>query len=63
MTSAIIKPSACAEQVVIPRPQLGQSDVMDNLAAPKTPAVEASVRTVGASILLTPAFLPDFNPI
>jgi transposase len=54
---------AYVEQVVVPCLRPGQTAVMDNLAAHKTPAVEAAVRAAGASILFTPAYSPDFNPI
>ena len=35
---------------------------MDNLSAHKQPAVEAAIRAVGATIIFTPPYSPDFNP-
>ena len=54
---------AYVEQMVAPCLQLGDVVLMDNLSAHKQPAVEAAIRAAGASLLFTPPYSPDFNPI
>jgi len=46
-------------------PELAPGDVvvMDNLSSHKGEAVEAAVRAAGGSVLYTPPFSPDMNPI
>jgi transposase len=36
---------------------------MDNLPAHKVAGVENAIRSAGASLLFTPPYSPDFNPI
>lgn len=46
-------------------PQLHPGDlvVMDNLSAHKSPRVLKRIRSVGADVLYTPPYSPEFNPI
>lgn len=41
----------------------GQTVVMDNLWAHKTPEVQAAIEAVGCSVLFVPPYSPDYNPI
>ena len=50
------------EQMVAPCLRPGDVGLMDNLSAHKQPAVEAAIRAVGATIIFTPPYSPDFNP-
>ncbi len=54
---------AYIEQIVVPCLRPGDVLLMDNLRAHKQPAVATAVRAAGASILFTPPYSPDFNPI
>ena len=54
---------AYVEQIVAPCLRPGDVVLMDNLRAHKAPAVATAVRAAGASILFTPPYSPDFNPI
>jgi transposase len=51
------------EQHLVPKLKRGQVVVMDNLTAHKSPHVKALIESVGARVLLLPAYSPDFNPI
>jgi len=48
--------------MVAPCLRPGDVGLMDNLSAHKQPAVEAAIRAVGATIIFTPPYSPDFNP-
>jgi transposase len=54
---------AYVEQLVVPCLRPGDVVLMDNLAVHKVAGVEAAIRSAGASIIFTPAYSPDFNPI
>lgn len=46
-----------------PRLTAGQVVVLDNLAAHKSPRVDALVEAAGARVLRLPPYSPDYNPI
>jgi transposase len=54
---------AYIEQILVPTLNPGETVVMDNLSAHKTPAVKTAIEAVGASLRFLPAYSPDFNPI
>ena len=54
---------ADVEQAVAPCPRPGGVVLMDNLPAHKVAGVENAIRSAGASLLFTPPYSPDFNPI
>jgi transposase len=51
------------EQHLVPSLKRGQIVVMDNLKAHKSAKVKGLIESVGARVLLLPAYSPDFNPI
>lgn len=48
---------------LVPQLKPGQVVVLDNLAAHKSPRVDALVEAAGARVLRLPPYSPDFNPI
>jgi transposase len=54
---------AYVEQAVAPCLRPGDVVLMDNLPAHKVAGVENAIRSAGASLLFTPPYSPDFNPI
>ena len=54
---------AYIEQILVPTLKSGETVVMDNLSAHKTPAVRTAIENTGASLRFLPAYSPDFNPI
>jgi len=54
---------AWTEKMLAPALLPGDVVVMDNLPAHKRAAVEAAIRAVGASVMFTPPYSPDMNPI
>ena len=54
---------AYVEQAVAPCLRPGNVVLMDNLPAHKVAGVENAIRSAGASLLFTPPYSPDFNPI
>ncbi len=54
---------AFIEQQLVPNLNPGDIVVMDNLAAHKGLKVRQMLEKVGASILFTPPYCPEFNPI
>lgn len=49
--------------VLCPALTPGQTVVMDNLWAHKTPEVRSAIEAAGCSVLFVPPYSPDFNPI
>ena len=54
---------AYLEQVLCPRLEPGQIEVMDNLGAHKVPGVRELIAATGAQLRYLPPYSPDFNPI
>ena len=54
---------AYAERVLAPSLRPGQVVVLDNLSAHTSERARHAVETVGARLLLLPAYSPDFTPI
>jgi transposase len=54
---------AYIEQILVPTLKPGETVVMDNLSAHKTPAVRTAIEGAGANLRFRPAYSPDFNPI
>ena len=50
-------------QFLLPRLRPGDTVVLDNLGAHKTPSVRALIESVGASVLFLPPYSPELNPI
>ena len=51
------------ETQLAPTLKPGDVVIMDNLAAHKSPAAEAAIRSEGAWVLFLPPYSPDLNPI
>ena len=49
--------------VLCPALSPGQTVVMDNLWAHKTPEVRSAIESAGCSVLFVPPYSPDYNPI
>lgn len=54
---------AYTEQVLVPNLKHGDIVVMDNLAAHRSAVVIAAIEKAGATVLFTPPYHPEFNPI
>jgi transposase len=54
---------AYVQQVLLPTLKPGDILVLDNLAAHKSPQVQAWVESVGAQVWFLPPYSPDLNPI
>jgi transposase len=54
---------AYVEQLLVPTLKPGDIVVMDNLGSPKSHAVRAAIRAVGAKLFFLPPYSPDLNPI
>ena len=54
---------AFVEAELAPNLRPGDIVVMDNLSAHKSPSIHKRITAVGASILHTPPYSPDLNPI
>lgn len=54
---------AYVEQVLVPNLRDGDIVVMDNLNAHRNAEVLKAIRSVGADVLFTPPYSPEFNPI
>jgi transposase len=54
---------AYVEQVLVPTLTRGDVVVLDNLAVPRHPGMQAAILTAGASLRFLPPYSPDFNPI
>ena len=50
-------------QQLVPNLKVGDIVVMDNLSAHKGAKVKAMIEEVGAQVLFTPPYSPEFNPI
>lgn len=50
-------------EVLCPALSPGQTVVMDNLWAHKTPEVRAAIEAAGCRVLFVPPYSPDYNPI
>lgn len=51
------------EQVLCPKLRSGDIVVMDNLSAHKSKRVEDLIQSRGATVMFTPPYSPEFNPI
>jgi transposase len=51
------------ETQLAPTLKAGDVVIMDNLAAHKSPGIEAAIRARGAWVLFLPPYSPDLNPI
>jgi transposase len=54
---------AYVEQILVPTLKPGDIVIMDNLSSHKSPAVEAAITAVGATLRYLPPYSPDLNPI
>jgi transposase len=54
---------AWVKKILVPALRPGTTVVMDNLSVHKDSAVEAALRAAGCSLLFTPPYSPDLNPI
>ncbi len=54
---------AYVANVLVPTLRQGDIVVLDNLGAHKSAAVEAAIRSAGATVEYLPAYSPDLNPI
>ena len=54
---------AYTEQVLAPNLREGDIVIMDNLAAHRSAVVIAAIEKAGATVLFTPPYHPEFNPI
>ena len=54
---------AYTEQVLVPNLRPGDIVVMDNLAAHHSAVVAEAIEKAGATVLFTPPYHPEFNPI
>lgn len=54
---------AFVEQELVANLRAGDILVMDNLSAHKNPRVLEAIRAVGADVVFTPPYSPEFNPI
>lgn len=54
---------AYVANVLVPSLRQGDIVVLDNLGAHKSAAVEAAIRSAGATAEYLPAYSPDLNPI
>lgn len=50
-------------QTLVPTLRLGDTVILDNLAAHKVAGVREAIQAVGARLLYLPPYSPDFNPI
>lgn len=50
-------------QQLVPQLRAGDIVVMDNLSAHKNSKIVAAIESAGASVLFTPPYSPEFNPI
>jgi transposase len=55
--------AAFVEQCLVPKLCPGQIVVLDNLAAHKSPQVDAMIQAAGCRVMHLPPYSPDFNPI
>lgn len=51
------------DQILVPKLNPGDVVIMDNLAAHRSKAVVATIEAAGATVLFTPPYHPEFNPI
>lgn len=54
---------AYVEHVLVPALKTGDHVIMDNLGAHKTRRVQELIEGVGATLVFTPPYSPEFNPI
>jgi transposase len=54
---------AYVEQILAPTLKLGETVIMDNLAAHRIAGVRAAIEATGARMRLLPPYSPNFNPI
>ena len=54
---------AYVEQLLVPKLELGDIVIMDNLPAHKVTGIRQAVEATGAKLLYLPPYSPDFYPI
>ena len=55
--------SPYVEHILLPTLKIGEDVVMDNLQVHNSSRVRELIEVVGASVLLLPAYSPEFSPI